>query len=190
MLDSLRESFRNSVPTHRKKAGTDAGVVRRRRRSTTSAGPSFGSRREKVKPATIDAVAERLLEAFEHVSRNKGAPGPDGQTIDEVRKHLDDLLPELRAALLEGYYQPGVIRRKWIVRAGGGKRGLGIPNVIDRMVQEAIRPELDPLFEVNHQRLMCRNSGREPVSSVFSFCNSRFIFRFSARPFVNGTILF
>jgi len=129
------------------KASAHAGAVRRRRRSTTSAGPKLGSRREKVKPATIDAVAERLLEAFENVFRNKGAPGPDGQTVDEVRKHLDDLLPELRAALLEGYYQPGVIRRKWIAKAGGGKRGLGIPNVIDRMVQEAIRLELDPLYE-------------------------------------------
>jgi group II intron reverse transcriptase/maturase len=57
------------------------------------------------------------------------------------------LLPKLRVDLLEGRYQPGDIRRVWIPKPDGGQRGLGIPNVIDRWVQEAIRLVLEPIFE-------------------------------------------
>jgi group II intron reverse transcriptase/maturase len=96
----------------------------------------------------MEEVVERLEEAFHKVAANKGAPGPDGQTIEEVRKHLPMILPKLRASLLNGTYQPGEIRRVWIPKAGSkGKRGLGIPNVTNRMVQEAIRQVLEPLYE-------------------------------------------
>jgi retron-type reverse transcriptase len=72
------------------------------------------------------------MEAFEKVASNDGAPGPDRQTIDQVRKHQGTILPALSHGLLEGTYRPGEIRRVWIPKAGGGERGLGIPNVIDR----------------------------------------------------------
>lgn len=81
------------------------------------------------------------------MAANHGAPGPDGQSIEEVREHLDEVLPKLSKALLDETYIPGDIRRVWIPKAGGGRRGLGIPNVIDRMVQEAIRLVLEPLYE-------------------------------------------
>jgi RNA-directed DNA polymerase len=102
---------------------------------------------KKVGPARMEEVAERLEEAFSNVAANQGAPGPDRQSIDQVRKHLAELLPELSAALLDGSYRPGDIRRVWIPKAGGGQRGLGIPNVVDRMVQEAVRLVLEPLYE-------------------------------------------
>ena len=70
----------------------------------------------------------------------------DRQTVEAVRKHLDVLLPELSAALLEGSYVPGDIRRVMIPKAGGGERGLGIPNVVDRVVQESVRRTLEPHF--------------------------------------------
>jgi group II intron reverse transcriptase/maturase len=92
-------------------------------------------------------VAGRLEEAFGNVAANKGAPGPDRQSIEQVREHLPELLVELRAALLDGSYRPGDIRRVWIPKAGGGQRGLGIPNVVDRMVQAAIRLVLEPVYE-------------------------------------------
>jgi group II intron reverse transcriptase/maturase len=88
-----------------------------------------------------------LEQAFEQVARNQGAPGPDGQSIGQVREHLSEVMPRLTAALLEGSYQPGDIRRVWIPKSGGGERGLGIPNVVDRMVQEAIRMVLEPMYE-------------------------------------------
>ena len=102
---------------------------------------------KRVGPARMGEVVERLEEAFEKVAANQGAPGPDRQSIEYVREHLQELMPELRAGLLDGSYRPGDIRRVWIPKAGGGQRGLGIPNVVDRMVQEAIRLVLGPVYE-------------------------------------------
>lgn len=98
-------------------------------------------------PATMESVVERLSEAFRKVASNRGAPGPDRQPIEEVRRHLGDVVRDLTESLLKGTYKPGDIRRVWIPKAGGGKRGLGIPNVVDRMVQEAVRRVLEPLYE-------------------------------------------
>jgi RNA-directed DNA polymerase len=97
--------------------------------------------------ASMEEVVERLEAAFDKVAANRGAPGPDRQTIEQVRKHLPRVLTRLRADLLEGAYRPGEIRRVWIPKAGGGQRGLGIPNVVDRTVQEAVRMLLEPLHE-------------------------------------------
>jgi len=125
----------------------DGEAARVRTRAATRAAPKSRSKRENVEPATIDAVTERLEEAFQAVSRNKGAPGPDGATIEEVYKHLPQIVAQLKTMLQEGSYTPGDIRRVWIPKGGGGQRGLGIPNVIDRMVQEAVRQVLEPVYE-------------------------------------------
>jgi RNA-directed DNA polymerase len=118
-----------------------------RTRAGARAVPKSESKRETTKPATIDAVSERLEDAFRQVARNKGAPGPDGKTIEDVREHLQVVVARLRVALLDGSYMPGDIRRVWIPKGGGGQRGLGIPNVVDRMVQEAVRQVLEPIYE-------------------------------------------
>ena len=128
-------------------AGTDGEAARTRKRAAPRAAPKSRSKQGTTKPATIETVTERLKEAFQAVARNQGAPGPDGQTIEEVRAHLDALVPELKTSLLEGSYTPGEIRRVWIPKSGGGQRGLGIPNVVDRMVQEAVRQVLEPVYE-------------------------------------------
>ena len=75
------------------------------------------------------------------------SPGPDRQSIDEVRKHFDELLPKLQRELLEEDYQPGMIRRVWLPKSGGGQRGLGIPNVVDRIVGQAVHQVLSPHYE-------------------------------------------
>ena len=95
----------------------------------------------------MGAVCNYLEEAFEAVASNQGAPGPDRQTVEEMRAHLPRILPELRESLLRGTFLPGDVRRVWIPKAGGGERGLGIPNVIDRVVQEAVRRVLEPVYE-------------------------------------------
>ena len=102
---------------------------------------------KKVTSVTMEAVCERLEVAFLNVASNQGAPGPDRQSIAQVRAHLSEILPVLKTELLNGTYAPGNIRRVWIEKAGGGQRGLGIPNVIDRVVQEAVRGVLEPLYE-------------------------------------------
>lgn len=115
--------------------------------SATHAAPKAKVTTGNATTATMDELVERLVVAFERVAANKGAPGPDRQSINEVREHLDEILPKLANDLLLGTYRPGMIRRVWIPKSGGGQRGLGIPNVIDRMVQEATRQVLEPLYE-------------------------------------------
>ena len=97
---------------------------------------------------TMEEVAskENLKRAFQQVASNKGAPGPDRQSIDDVRKHLDEILLALRRELLDGSYRPGKIRRVWIPKPGG-QRGLGIPDVVDRIVQQAVHQVLSPHYE-------------------------------------------
>lgn len=97
----------------------------------------------------LDAVARpaNLARALLHVARNKGAAGVDGQSVDEVTADAHRLLPRLRAALPAGRYSPGGVRRVWIPKPGGGQRGLGIPNVVDRWVQQAVHQILAPVFE-------------------------------------------
>jgi retron-type reverse transcriptase len=81
------------------------------------------------------------------VASNKGAPGADGQTTWQLLEQWPTVLPRLSADLLEGRYRPGEIRQAYIPKAGGGQRGLGIPDVVDRVVQEAVRRVLEPLWE-------------------------------------------
>ena len=97
--------------------------------------------------ATMEEVAYGLTDALLKVASNKGAPGPDGQTIEALADQWSVVLPRLQADLLAGRYEPGGIRRVFIPKAGGGQRGLGIPDVIDRIVQEAVRQVLEPLWE-------------------------------------------
>ncbi len=102
---------------------------------------SHGRLLERV--ASLPNLARALL----LVARNKGAAGVDGVSTAEVVEHAPVLLPKIRQALTSGTYQPGDIRRVWIPKPGGGERGLGIPNVIDRVVQQAVLLQLEPIFE-------------------------------------------
>jgi group II intron reverse transcriptase/maturase len=98
---------------------------------------------------TMEEVGDddNLRQAFAEVAQNRGAPGADGQSIEEVREHLHELLPVVRRRLLDGTYRPGMIRRVWIPKPGGGERGLGIPDVVDRWVQQAVLRVLSPHWE-------------------------------------------
>lgn len=119
----------------------------RLRSPATLAAPKSSHTEESATAATMAAVIARLSEAFQNVARNKGAAGPDRVDIETVRAHWSEVREELSRQLGGGSYEPGMIRRVWIPKASGGQRGLGIPNVVDRVVQEALRLELDPLYE-------------------------------------------
>ncbi|MBV8147257.1 MAG: group II intron reverse transcriptase/maturase, partial [Gammaproteobacteria bacterium] len=131
--------------------GVAKKAVRHPRRSASRAMPQPDDKEQQARLATMEGIASRLELAFEKVAANKGAPGPDRQTIDQVRKHQETILSELRRSLLDGSYRPGDIRRVWIPKSGGGQRGLGIPNVVDRVVQDAVRMVLEPLYEPTFQ---------------------------------------
>lgn len=99
-------------------------------------------------PARMEEVVERLPEAFAKVVANKGAPGPDRQTVVQLANHWESVHARLRRSLLDGSYTPGDVRRAWIPKSDGkGERGLGIPSVVDRVVQEATRLVLEPRYE-------------------------------------------
>jgi RNA-directed DNA polymerase len=127
--------------------GADGGADTGRPVPAPCAAPKPRCKERKATSVTMEEVTKRLYEAFDKVASNDGAPGPDRQSIDQVRVHLDEIVPKLSAALLSDSYAPGDIRRVWIDKPGGGQRGLGIPNVVDRMVQEAVRQVLEPLYE-------------------------------------------
>jgi len=130
--------------------GADGGADAAEAAPAPLAVPKSRNMKGSVRPAmTMEEVAseENLMEAFRQVASNKGAPGPDRQSIDEVREHLDDVLRALHRELLNGSYRAGDIRRVWIPKPGGGQRGLGIPNVVDRIAQQAVHQVLSPHYE-------------------------------------------
>lgn len=104
-------------------------------------------------PVDASQLMERITSemnlqvALTKVVRNKGAPGVDGRSVKEVEQDHATLVPQLRRELLAGQYRPGDVRRVWLPKPGGGQRGLGIPNVIDRWVQQAVLQVLEPLFD-------------------------------------------
>lgn len=90
---------------------------------------------------------DNLKEALRRVQTNKGSPGVDGMTVEELPAYLKADWPRLRAELLAGDYQPQPVRQKEIPKAGGGVRKLGIPTVLDRFLQQAILQVLGPRFD-------------------------------------------
>jgi RNA-directed DNA polymerase len=96
--------------------------------------------RPAVAGPSMEAVVERenLKQALAQVKRNKGAAGIDGMSVDELPAYLKDNWLTVRAQLLEGTYQPQPVRRVEIPKASGGTRPLGIPTVLDRLIQQAV----------------------------------------------------
>jgi len=78
------------------------------------------------------ASEANLARALLNVVRNKGAPGVDGQTVEEAEAKAPSIIARLHRDLLTGCYRPGDVRRVWLPKPGGGQRGLGIPNVSKR----------------------------------------------------------
>jgi RNA-directed DNA polymerase len=97
----------------------------------------------------MEAVVERdnLRKALAQVRRNKGAPGLDGMTVDDLAPYLRDHWPAIRTQLLDGTYRPQPVKRVEIPKDGGGTRALGIPTVLDRFVQQAVLQVLQPAWD-------------------------------------------
>ena len=96
--------------------------------------------------------ADVLAYAYERCRANRGAPGVDGQTFDDIEKYgLERWLGELAEELRKRTYQPQAVRRAWIPKPDGSQRPLGIPTVKDRVVQTAAVLVLEPIFEADLQ---------------------------------------
>lgn len=99
----------------------------------------------------IDKVIldSNLWLAYEKVFKNKGAPGVDGINIYQLKNHMTELFIPLKEKLKDGTYQPQPVKRVAIPKNDGSKRYLGIPCVLDRVVQQAILQVIDPIIDPN-----------------------------------------
>ena len=102
------------------------------------------AKREAESPASTEHLMEEVCErenlkkALKRVRSNKGSPGIDGMTVDELPGYLKEHWPTHREQLLSGTYTPKPVRRVEIPKGGGGVRKLGIPTVLDRFIQQAV----------------------------------------------------
>jgi len=90
---------------------------------------------------------ENLAAALAAVKRNQGAPGIDHMTTQEVESHFHQYWPKIRAKLLNGAWVPSPVRRVEIPKPSGGVRTLGIPTVVDRVIQQMLLQTLTPIYE-------------------------------------------
>ena len=108
-------------------------------------------RKEQDGVELIDKVIadENLWNAYEKVRKNKGAPGIDDMTVYELKAHVGKYYQPLKKKLKDGTYQPQPVKRVAIPKPDGSKRYLGIPCVLDRVVQQAILQVIEPIIDPN-----------------------------------------
>ena len=110
------------------------------------------AKRGHFRPETLqlmEAVVERenMKTAWLRVKGNKGAAGVDGMSVDALLPYLREHWPSIKDDLLAGRYQPSPVRKVEIPKSGGGMRQLGIPTVLDRLIQQALHQVLQPIFD-------------------------------------------
>lgn len=120
----------------------DTGAVRQ-------AVPASGEKAGEGAPGLMEEVLRRenLMAAYKRVVRNKGAGGVDGRSVDDLKHQIETDWPVIREQLLSGSYEPSPVRKVQIPKPGGGERTLGIPTVMDRMIQQALSQALTPIFD-------------------------------------------
>lgn len=120
----------------------------------------------------MEVICQRdnLIRAWKRVKSNRGSPGVDGMTVDELKDYLDEHWPEIREQLLEGTYKPQPVKRVEIPKPGGGKRKLGIPTVLDRFIQQAVmqvlQKEWDPTFSEHSYGFRPGRSAHQAVAKA------------------------
>jgi len=96
---------------------------------------------------------ENMAAAWKRVKANKGSAGVDTRSVQDTGEYLKQAWPDIRSRLLDGSYRPDPVRRVGIPKLGGGVRELGIPTVVDRLIQQALlqvlQPQIDPTFSAH-----------------------------------------
>ena len=97
----------------------------------------------------MEKVLERrnMQAALRRVKRNRGSPGVDGMTVEELLPYLWEHWEQIKSSLLDGTYRPSPVKRQEIPKSGGGVRELGIPTVLDRLIQQALLQVLQPIID-------------------------------------------
>jgi RNA-directed DNA polymerase len=146
-MDEADADRRAEVPEDSRKVAGGTGENKERERQASTAV------KDKTQPGAemlLEEVLRRenMLRALKRVRSNKGAPGIDGMTVEELVPHLITEWPRIREELLKGTYQPAAVRQVEIPKPNGNaKRLLGISTVLDRMIQQAILQVLTPIFD-------------------------------------------
>ena len=102
---------------------------------------------------------ENLYNAYKQVYKNKGASGVDGVTVDELEVYIQKHKEEIKQQIRDLKYKPSPVRRVEIPKENGKMRKLGIPTVIDRVIQQAIVQVLTPIYERSEERRVGKECG-------------------------------
>jgi len=116
-----------------------------------------------------------MTNAYKRVVSNKGRAGIDGMEVNALKSYLNSAWVFLKTEILEGCYEPQAVKRVEIPKANGGKRGLGIPTVIDRMIQQAIAQILETIWEAkfhdNSYGFRPKRSAHQCVAQAKTYLN-------------------
>jgi len=145
-------------------------------KSASRGSESLTAKRRTESPAIEEQVMEEVcerencLQALKRVKSNKGSPGIDGMKVGELSGHLREHWPAIREQLLNGTYKPQPVKRVEIPKPDGGMRQLGIPTVLDRMVQQAVMQVLqrswDPEFSEHSHGFRPGRSAHQAVAKA------------------------
>jgi len=153
------------------------GEAPRVERSGQTSAAATGNER----PGTGSLMAEalerqNLRRALKRVKKNRGSPGIDGMTVEALPDWLKEHWPGVRAELLAGTYSPSAVRRATIPKRGGGERELGIPTVLDRLIQQALlqvlQPRFDPTFSQHSHGFRPGRRAHDAVREARSYVQS------------------
>ena len=131
-------------------------------------------------PTTLmDCVVEKtnMQKAYKRVKRNKGSAGIDGMEVGDLKTYLTVNWKDLKEQLLDGTYQPEPVKKVEIQKPHGGIRQLGIPTVVDRVIQQAIlqilQPKFDPTFSEHSHGFRPNRSAHGAIREAQKFVQSR-----------------
>ena len=137
---------------------------------------SLAAKRETESPAITEQLMEEVVErgnlkeALRRVKANRGSPGVDGMTVEELTGYLKEHWPAIREHLLSGTYKPQPVKRVEIAKPAGGIRKLGIPTVLDRFIQQAAMQVLqrrwDPTFSQHSYGFRPKRSAHQAVAQA------------------------
>ena len=167
------------MPARAGRAGAARGEAACQPASDEAEGPRYGPNDTGNPHAALLHAAftrENLQRAFKRVRANKGAAGVDGLDIDQTARHLMTAWPVIREQLLAGTYRPSPVRRVMIPKPDGSQRELGIPTVVDRLIQQALlqvlQPILDPEFSEHSHGFRPGRRARDAVLAAQAYVQS------------------
>ena len=154
--------------------GESPGILRSGETQTTSNGTDLSGGDRLLMEQVVARV--NALAALKRVKQNKGSPGVDGMTVDDLSPYLVTHWERIREQLLAGTYQPQLVKRAEIPKPGGGTRQLGIPTVLDRFIQQCLlqvlQPQFDPTFSEHSYGFRPKRSAHDAVRAAQRYIQS------------------